>query len=149
MQISPGTMWAIVAVAVLAVSPLAAIAQDSTVAKTTPAASTPASASASPTAPQLSYGVPEVLKLSDAKINEDTIIAYIQNSRLSYAGINAAQIVYLHERGVSDRVVAAMLNQSKLFAETAAQTTTQPAAVASATPAAAGADGRRWPTARR
>jgi hypothetical protein len=129
-QISPRPLRAMTALAVLALFAMTVVAQDSTTSKSTPAAgatSTAAPAPASQAAPQLSYGVPEVLKLSDAKINEDTIIAYIQNSGKSYGGLNASEIVYLHEQGVSDRVVATMLNQRKQLTEAAAQTTTQPA----------------------
>jgi hypothetical protein len=139
-QLSPRTLRAMAAVTVLALSAMTVVAQDSTPSKPTPAAgvtSTAAPKSASQTVPQLSYGVPEVLKLSDAKINEDTIIAYIQNSGTSYGGMNAAEVVYLHEQGVSDRVVSTMLNQRRQLTEAAAQTTTQSATVAPAATAPA------------
>ena len=68
--------------------------------------------------PQLSYGVPEILQLSQAKIGDSTIIAYVQNSGNNY-GLNAAQIIYLRQQGVSDAVVNAMLKQRSQSAPTA------------------------------
>ena len=62
--------------------------------------------------PQLAYGVPQVLQLTQAKVNDDTIIAYIKNSGNSY-GLNADQIIYLRQQGVSDAVLTAMLTQPK------------------------------------
>jgi hypothetical protein len=69
------------------------------------------------TAPQLAYGVPQILQLSQAKISDDTIIAYIHNSGNSY-GLNADQIIYLRQQGVSDNVINVMLNQPKAAAVT-------------------------------
>ena len=114
------------AIAVLAYSTLTLVAQE-----TAPANATPAPAPTSPNTPQLSFGVPDVLKLSNAKVNDDTIVSYVQYSGRSYGALSAAEIVYLHEQGVSDRVVTAMLEQRKKFTETVAQPA-QPAAVASA-----------------
>lgn len=65
-----------------------------------------------PAAPALAYGVSDVLKLSQAKVSDDTIIAYIKSSRNSY-GLNASQILYLKDQGVSDQVLTAMLNQPR------------------------------------
>ncbi len=64
------------------------------------------------TQPQLAYGVPQVLQLVQAKVGEDTIIAYVRNSGTSY-GLNADQIIYLRQQGVSDAVITAMLNQPR------------------------------------
>ncbi|HVU26479.1 MAG TPA: hypothetical protein VHG71_01940 [Verrucomicrobiae bacterium] len=61
-------------------------------------------------APQLSYGVPQILQLSQAKVSDNTIVTYIQNSGNSY-GLDANQIIYLRQQGVSDTVLNAMLNQ--------------------------------------
>ena len=63
-------------------------------------------------APQLSYGVPQILKLAKANVGDETIIAYIKNSGNSY-GLNADQIIYLRQQGISDAVVRTMLNQPK------------------------------------
>jgi hypothetical protein len=63
-------------------------------------------------APQLAYGVPQILQMSQAKVGDDAITAYIKNSGSSY-GLNADQIIYLKQQGVSDAVITAMLNQPK------------------------------------
>src|ERR1044072_1206853 len=68
-------------------------------------------AASSPTTQPLSYGVADVLKLSRAKVAEDTILSYVKFSCPAYAGLTAAEMVYLHDQGVPDRVVAAMLEQ--------------------------------------
>ena len=61
-------------------------------------------------APQLSYGVPQVLQLAQAKVGDDVIVHYIQNSGTIYA-MRADEIVYLKQQGVSETVLNAMLNQ--------------------------------------
>jgi uncharacterized membrane protein YgcG len=76
-------------------------------------------------APQLSYGVPQVLQLSQAKVSDSTIIAYIQNSGNSY-GLDANQIIYLRQQGVSDAVINTMLTQPRNVAASA-QTAPPPA----------------------
>jgi hypothetical protein len=119
----------IVALTVLALVAGNVVAQDSPTSATT-SASTVAPAAASPTAPQLSYGVPEILQLSQAKVGDSTIIAYIQKSGNNY-GLTAAQIIYLRQQGVSDAVVNAMLNQRSQTAQSAPTdnaTVSQPAA---------------------
>jgi hypothetical protein len=75
-------------------------------------------------APQLAYGVPQILQLAQAKVSDDTIVAYIHNSGNSY-GLNADQIIYLRQQGVSDNVITVMLNQPKAAASPA-QSMTQP-----------------------
>jgi hypothetical protein len=65
------------------------------------------------TAPaQLSYGVSQIIQLSKANVSEGTIVNYIQNSGNSY-GLDADQIVYLKQQGVSDAVINTMLNQPR------------------------------------
>jgi hypothetical protein len=61
---------------------------------------------------QLSYGVSQIVQLAQAKIGDDTIIAYIKNSGNSY-GLTVDQIIYLRHQGISDAVITAMLNQPK------------------------------------
>ena len=95
-------MLAGVAIAGLALTASAAMAQNS------PAPSMATSASA----PQLSYGVSEVVKLVEAKASDDTIIAYVKNSGTSY-GLNADQIIYLQQQGASSAVITTMLNQPR------------------------------------
>jgi hypothetical protein len=97
------------------------VAQDST---TSPPANGAQPATVSQPAPQLSYGVSDVLQLSQAKVGDSTIITYIHNSGNSY-GLNAAQIIYLRQQGVSDAVVNAMLDQRSQTTQTAATTASQ------------------------
>jgi hypothetical protein len=116
----------IVALALLTFAAGNALAQDSTTSTTpAPTAGSVQPAATGQAAPQLSYGVPEVLQLSRAKVGDNTIIAYIQNSGNNY-GLNAAQIIYLRQQGVSDAVVNAMLNQHSQAAQTASTATAPP-----------------------
>lgn len=62
--------------------------------------------------PPLSYGVSDVLQLSQAQVSDGTIVTYIRTSGNSY-GLDAGQIVYLRQQGVSDTVITAMLTQPK------------------------------------
>jgi len=87
-------------------------------------ASTPATA---PETVQLSASVWDVLKLSRAKVSDDITVAYIQKGDRRY-NLNASEIVYLRNEGVSDQVLAAMLNQPS---------GTTPAAATAPAPAAA------------
>jgi hypothetical protein len=91
-------------------------AQDSTAAGTQPAT-------------QLTYGVPQVLQLVQAKVSDGIIVSYIQNSGTIYS-LNAGEIVYLKQQGVSDSILNAMLNQrSRVTGSTEpAATTAGPAA---------------------
>jgi hypothetical protein len=107
---------AIAAVAMLALLAGNAVAQDSN--STTAANIVPPAANQS--APQLSYGVPQVLQLAQAKVSDSTIVAYIQNSGTIYA-LSASEIVYLKQQGISDVVLNAMLNQRSQLAQSAAQ----------------------------
>ena len=78
--------------------------------------------SAAQTAPvPLSYGVSQIIQLSQANVSEGTIVNYIQNSGSSY-GLDASQIVYLKQQGISDPVINAMLNQPRPVAPAAPQT---------------------------
>ena len=83
-------MMAVLAVTSMTLSGITAIAQGST------AANTVQPAAVSGSAPELFYGVPQILKLVQAKVSDDTIIAYIRNSGNGY-GLNADQIIYLRQ----------------------------------------------------
>src|SRR5260221_2042318 len=74
-----------------------------------PAQTTPAAT------PPLAYGVPQVIQLAQAKVSDDTIITYVRNSGNSY-GLNADQIIYLRQQGVSDNVINVMLTQPQVAA---------------------------------
>ena len=87
-------------------------------------AAVPASANA--TRPvQLSPGVTEVLKLIATHASDDTITAFIRSSGRTYR-LSASEILYLRQQGVSDSVLAAMLNQRENVAATAGQAAPQP-----------------------
>ncbi len=62
------------------------------------------------TAPPLAYGVPQILKLAQAKVTDDVILAYIHQSGNNY-GLDADQIIYLKQQGISDKVLTAMLTR--------------------------------------
>src|ERR1700744_1811892 len=76
----------------------------STVAQSTPTATAPSTATSitapATAAPQLSYGVAQILQLTQAKVSDDTVVAYVKNSGNSY-GLDANQIIYLRQQGVS------------------------------------------------
>jgi hypothetical protein len=115
-------------------------AQNSSTSTTTPNVTATVSVSAG-TSVQLSSGVPEVLKLSRAQVNDDTIVAFVGNSRRTY-NLSASEIVYLREQGVSDRVLTAMLDQRKqvtsaTVASTAPQTSNPDSTRAQYAPAVA------------
>ena len=57
----------------------------------------------------LPSSVADVLKLNQAKINDNTIIAYVQNSGITYH-LDASQIISLRDQGLSDGVITAMLS---------------------------------------
>jgi hypothetical protein len=90
------TFLAVIVVSGLALSPLSVLAEDSSAG----------------TAPPLAYGVPQILKLQQAKVTDDVIIAYIHNSGSSY-GLDADQIIYLRQQGISDKVLTTMLAQPR------------------------------------
>jgi len=90
---------------------------------------------ASAYAPPLAYGVPQILQLAQAKVSDDMIIAYIRNSGNSY-GLNADQIIYLRQQGLSDPVITAMLSQPR--GGVAIPTPSTPAPQPVASPAYAG-----------
>jgi hypothetical protein len=126
------TITAVAAVTLLAAKAVAQESSTSTTAATTtpaavqPAATTPAAqpAAASQAAPQLSYGVSQVVQLAHANVGEDVIVNYVQNSGNAY-GLDANQILYLKQQGVSDRIINTMLNQRSRV-PAAVQTVPQP-----------------------
>jgi hypothetical protein len=119
-------MVAVMAIAGLALSASTALAQDSSAKNTVQPAAVNASV------PQLSYGVSQVVQLAQAKIGDDTIIAYIKNSRNSY-GLTVDQIIYLRQQGISEPVITAMLNQPGPGVAVATPTTPAPQPVAAST----------------
>jgi hypothetical protein len=113
----------------------ALLAASSVTAQTeTNAAAAPAAMPAQTTKVRLPYGVEDVLKLNRAQVSEDITLNFIQNSGISY-NLAPDDIVYLHNQGVSDRLINAMLDERKrVMAQAAAA---QPAAPAPTSPAPA------------
>ena len=62
--------------------------------------------------PALPYGVPQIIQLSQSHLSDTTIVTYVRNSGNSY-GLDADQIIYLQQQGVSETVINAMLTQPK------------------------------------
>jgi len=54
----------------------------------------------------------QVLQLARAKVNDGTIIAFVQNSSGGFS-LSADQIIYLKQQGISDAILNAMLTQPK------------------------------------
>jgi hypothetical protein len=54
----------------------------------------------------------DVLKLVHANVNDEVVMAYIQNSRIGFS-LTADEIVQLHNEGVSDKMINAMLSHRK------------------------------------
>ena len=117
-------MLAVLALASLALSASTTLAQNST------ATTTAQPAAVNVPVPQLSGGVSQIMQLAQAKVSDDTIIAYVKNSGNSY-GLDANQIIYLRQQGISDAVITTMLNQPRLAMGVATPTTPAPQPVAS------------------
>jgi len=75
----------------------------------------------------LSPGLAEIIKLAQAHIGEDTILAYIQNPGQTY-NPSAEEILYLSDLGVSDKVVAALLKKPDATPDAAPAPAAPPAA---------------------
>lgn len=71
-----------------------------------------------------SPAVADVLKLSQAQVGEDAIVAFIQNS--TGASLSASEIINPRSQGISDRVVIALLNQQPKVAVAPAPAVTSP-----------------------
>jgi hypothetical protein len=60
----------------------------------------------------MSHEATEVLKLVRAHVTEDVVMAFIENSRAGFS-LTADEIVQLHNEGVSDKMIQAMLARRK------------------------------------
>jgi hypothetical protein len=65
---------------------------------------------------RLSRAAAEVLKLSQAKVGEGTMVAFILNSGSTY-NLTVSEILYLREQGVSDFVITTMLDRDRKLTE--------------------------------
>ena len=115
----PRSLLTIAAVTVTCLLTRDVLAQGSSDAATIPNVA-PTAAPARGTPVPLSYGVSQIIQLSKAKVSDDTIVNYIRSSGNSY-GLDASQIVYLKQQGVSDPVINTMLNQPRQVAPAAPQ----------------------------
>ncbi|HTV42401.1 MAG TPA: hypothetical protein VMF08_17670 [Candidatus Sulfotelmatobacter sp.] len=79
------------------------------------------------TAPQQANSVTDIIRLSQAKVSDDAIINFIKNSGDSYH-LDAGQIIYLKNEGVSEPVIDAMLRQQGSGGGGSAATQPMPAA---------------------
>ena len=64
-----------------------------------------------PVIPNLSPGLAEIVRLAQAKVGEDVLLAYIARSTFPY-NPTTEEIIYLHDLGVSDAVVAEIIKRS-------------------------------------
>jgi len=75
----------------------------------TPASQAPTASSATTTPGKFSPEVAEVVKLANAGVGDDVVLAFIQNSKAHY-NLSASDIVALKSAGLSSSEIAAMLN---------------------------------------
>ena len=114
-----------------------AVAQENSNADTANAGSPAADAlPASSSAPRLAPGVTDIAKLAQAKVGDSIILAYIANSGTVY-NLDANQIIYLRQSGVSEAALSAMLNQRQKYLESAARMAPPPVPVPTSPPPAA------------
>lgn len=71
------------------------------------------------TAPNLPPGVQDVVKLVKAGLGEDVVLAHIKNAGAFYS-LSADQLIYLHEQGVSQPEIKALLGSSGSGADSGA-----------------------------
>ena len=92
-----------------------------------------------------SDGVDDVVKLASSGATEDAQVAYVQNSNVAY-NLSIEQILRLNKMGLSEKVVAAMIQRGRELRERAAASgaptapAVPPAVPAPPAPAAAGPD---------
>jgi hypothetical protein len=75
-------------------------------------------------APQLSPGVGDIIRMAQAKVSDSVVLAYINNSGTVY-NLDANQIIYLRDLGVSEAVISTMLNQRQKYTTPPANPTPQ------------------------
>jgi len=64
-----------------------------------------------PTAPPMSPGLNDVVRLAQSKMGDDVLLAYIGRSGVEY-NPTTEEIVYLHDLGVSDKVISEILKRA-------------------------------------
>ena len=72
----------------------------------------------------LAPGVTDIIQMSQAHMSDSVIMTYIDNSGTVY-NLDAGQVIFLHNQGVSDPVISEMLNQKKKYEEAAQKAAAQ------------------------
>ena len=106
---------------------LAALSAADTAAPAATPAPAPTPVAAVPQPARISFAASEVLKLARAKVNDDTIVAFVKQSTSAYS-LTAEDIVYLRGEGITDRVLSAMLTAKPVGGSTA-EIASAPAAI--------------------
>jgi hypothetical protein len=78
-----------------------------------------------PAGMKLYAGTAEVVKLAQAGVSDDVILAYITNANVRF-GVNSDQIIYLNDLGVSGTVVTAMMQHDATANALAASAASNP-----------------------
>jgi hypothetical protein len=91
----------------LVTAPIVASAREAAT-STPPQVDMSQSTSGNHSGPALSAGLPEILKMLDAKVDSETIKAFIQNSTMSYHP-SAEELILLKEHGAPSDVLKALL----------------------------------------
>ena len=111
------TMLAMTMIAGVAWPASAALAEDSPVTLSPPV---------NGYSPKLSYSMSQIVRLSQAKVSDDIMMAFIRKSESGH-GLDAGQIIYLRQHGISDPVILTMLNFPKPAEAAPATPQVQPA----------------------
>lgn len=69
-----------------------------------------------PTSP----GIAEIVKLAQAGVEQDVLLAYVENSQVAY-NPTADELVYLHDVGIQPKIVTAIIQQGNLLRDQAAK----------------------------
>jgi hypothetical protein len=86
-----------------------------------------------PTLPaDLSPGLAEIIKLAQSHVAEETLVAFIQNSGITYSP-TADELLYLNDLGLSDKVINALFKKPDLVAASTNAAPPTSAAVAATT----------------
>ena len=73
-----------------------------------------------PALPKLSPGLAEVIRLAQAQVGESVMLAYIDKSAFAF-NPSLEEILYLHDVGISEPVLTALLHRSKQQADATAK----------------------------
>src|SRR5689334_9043542 len=66
--------------------------------------------------PRVSPAITQIVKMHDAGVGEDVMLAYVQNSTVPKPNVD--ELIYLHEAGVSKTVVTTLLSRRDAVAQT-------------------------------